>query len=424
LKCDSLTGLANRRAFDEALRAACAGLASGTGFALLALDLNGFKAVNDTYGHDAGDAVLREVARRMGQVVRGRDLVARTGGDEFMVIVNGPIDATGLARVAERVTAAFEADILHMGRRLAVRTSLGAALAPLHGDDPASVAKAADDALYAGKRRGTTGMTLAEPETEPTLEQELRAAIAEGALELHWQPYFRAGSGACDGFEALLRWTRANGKAVSPVDIVAMAEAGGFMMDLDRTVLRQACGEAAGWRVPLRVSVNISALSFSSADLVGQVAKALAETGLAPGRLTVELTESTLVRHTDRARERIAGLHALGARVAMDDFGTGFASLGYLSRFEFDVLKLDRTFVLGLGKDRRAEAVATAVLALGKALDMSVCAEGVETEEQMAFLRQGGCDTLQGFLLGRPKPRAQWDDMAERGVNEAVGAAA
>jgi diguanylate cyclase (GGDEF)-like protein len=413
---DPLTGVANRRVFDTALAEACRSAASGVPCGLLILDLDYFKTINDTQGHGAGDAVLQQVAKRITSCVRDRDLVARIGGDEFAVIAAGPIDQAGLRRMAARILDTFDPPIVHNGVVLPARTSIGLALAPQHGTNPDALTQAADRALYNGKRNGRNSITLAGgPDAGPvlSLQDELRAAIAEAAPAIHWQPYFAAGTLRATGHEALLRWTRANGQSVPPFEVVAMAENGGFIMDLDRMVLLKACRQAAAWPRPLSASVNMSAWSFSHLDLVDLVRSVLGTTGLDPRRLVIELTESTLVKHTAIARERIAGLHALGVRVAIDDFGTGFASLGYLSSFDFDVLKLDRTFVQGLDTSTRSRAVANAVLALGKALDMTVCAEGVETAEQLRFLQDGGCDTIQGYLLGRPQPRIFWPEAAD-----------
>ena len=248
----------------------------------------------------------------------------------------------------------MRAEMALPNQTVTIRTSIGMALAPLHGTDPVSLSQSADIALYRSKQAGRHGITLAggtDSGSVGTLEEELRAAIAEDAPILYWQPYFCARSVHPTGYEALLRWTCASGEAVSPTDMVALAEKNGFIVELDRMVLRRACAEAAAWPQPLMASVNMSARSFSSVDLVSLVSTVLAETGLSPKRLTIELTESTLVAHTERARERINGLQKLGVRVAMDDFGTGYASLRYLSSFDFDVLKLDRTFVRELGSN-------------------------------------------------------------------------
>lgn len=411
---DPLTGLGNRRAFDAALRAACNGAARGVSFGLLTLDLDRFKAVNDEFGHEVGDQMLQEVARRLRHVVRARDVVARLGGDEFAVIATGPVDLEAGIRIAQRIMQSFQSTMRLGAIDLPLRASIGVALAPLHGDEPRLVLRAADMALYRAKRAGRQSIVaagLAEdvpPAVATTMTDELLMAIGSGVMPLHWQPYTDVRSDMVVGYEALLRWNRPNGDPVSPTTIVAMAEKGGFIADLDRVVLRCACRTAAAWPQPMGVSVNMSAWWFNCGDLIGLVRHVLTETGLAPNRLTIELTEGTLVQHTERARERLAGLRAAGVRIALDDFGTGYASLAYLSSFDFDTLKLDRAFVAGLGTNRRAEAVATAVLALGQALDLKICAEGVETVEQLRFLTDSGCDLVQGYLLGRPQARIAW----------------
>ena len=411
---DPLTGLNNRRAFDTALATVFAETAPNVSVGLVALDLDHFKQVNDSLGHDVGDLLLQEVGRRLQKVVRGKDLLARVGGDEFAIVARGPIDLEGLNTLAQRVLQAFSGDMRHGAHAVPIRGSIGIAVAPLHCDDPRMLSKAADLALYRAKRAGghaifiATASQDAPTAAEPTLEQELLLAIADQTLSLHWQPYSGARSGVVKGYEALLRWTRANGQAVSPTTMVAMAEKGGFITALDRLVLRTACAAAAAWPQPLSASVNMSACWFSNDDLVGLVTAVLDETGLAPHRLTIELTEGTLVQHTERARACIANLRAKGVRIALDDFGTGYASLGYLNSFDFDTMKLDRTFVQALGTSSRAEAIADAVLALGRALDLTVCAEGVETQEQLRFLQKSGCDLVQGYLLGRPGAEIAW----------------
>jgi diguanylate cyclase len=420
---DPLTGLANRRAFGTALAAACAGASRGIPFGLLALDLDRFKAVNDELGHEAGDHLLKEVACRLEKVVRSNDLVARLGGDEFAIIAGGPIDLPGLGNMARRIMEAFSEDMPHGTRAVPIRTSIGVALAPQHGNEPLMLSRAADMALYRAKRAGRQSIVVACASDETGagtashLENELITAISSQTLTLYWQPYFAPGSNEARGYEALPRWNRVGCDPILPATIMEMAEKGGFISGLDRMVLRRACAAAVCWPESLSVSVNMSAWWFGSDDLIGLVSSVLRETGLKPERLTIELTERTLAKHTQRARERIAGLRAMGVRVALADFGAGSASLGSLYSFEFDTVKLDRTFVQGLGKDRRAEAVAVAIVALGKALNLTVCAEGVETREQLRFLQDNGCDLVQGLLLGLPQP-----SIAREGRSMAVSA--
>jgi diguanylate cyclase (GGDEF)-like protein len=421
---DPLTGLANRRVFGTALATACAAAAQGDTFGLLAIDLDHFKKINDEHGHEVGDMLLLEVAARLRHVVRAKDLVARLGGDEFAVIAGGPIDAAGAATLARRIVNAFAPVLTAGDRAVPIEASIGVALAPAHGSDARAIAKAADLALYAGKRGGRGAIIMArglepeQPDGRSSLDGALREAIANQTLSLHWQPYFPSRSSHPGGFEALLRWTPAGGDPVPPMEIIAIAENGGYIAELDAMVLRQACMAAASWPTPLRVSVNMSARWFNGGDLIGLVAAALEASGLAPERLTIELTEQTLVRHTERSRHLIAGLHAAGVSLALDDFGTGYASLGYLSSFEFDTVKLDRSFVGGIGTNPRAEAVIHAIVALARALDMAVCAEGVETPEQLRFLQNAGCDLIQGFLLGRPEAAIVWPPAEAAGAPE------
>ncbi len=412
---DPLTGLANRRAFDGALARAIDQAIGGVPFGLLCLDLDLFKVVNDTLGHDAGDLLLREVARRLTGAVRVTDVVARLGGDEFAVIVGGPADLDGVRTAARHILAAFAADLRIGANLVPIRASIGLAVAPVHGTSPASLLRAADQALYEAKRAG--GQTLAvatRQERQParladSQEDALRAALASDGLELHWQPFFAAADGALVGCEALVRWNRPGHGWLAPAAFIPDAEKAGLIGALDAWVLRRACAEAASWPGEARVSVNISADWFSSGDIAGLVVDALARSGLAPGRLVLELTERTLVQHPEAARAGLMGLRALGVRTSLDDFGTGYSSLGYLYSFAFDEVKLDRSFVEGLSHNPRAEAVCRAVLDLGRALGMQVCAEGIETPPQLAFLREAGCNLLQGYLLGRPRPEPMLD---------------
>jgi diguanylate cyclase (GGDEF)-like protein len=411
---DPLTGLANRRVFDTELATACSGASEGVPFGLLMLDLDDFKEINDTFGHAVGDSLLREVGQRLNQAVRAGDLVARLGGDEFAIIAGGPIDIDGVRQLAQRLMAAFLTDMRHHPHMVPIRTSIGLALAPLHGSEPRILSRAADLALYRAKRAGRRMFSVATVSDGAAagamslVEQELREAITNQTLALYWQPCVSLDTGAVIGHEALLRWVAPGLGAVSPADIISRAEKFGLIADLDEMVLRRACIEAASWPRPERVSVNMAAWWFTRGNLIELVASALAGSGLAPSRLTIELTEGTLVQHTDQARQRIACVRQMGVRVALDDFGVGYASLACLSSFELDEVKLDRVFVQDLGSNARAQAVARAVIALGRALGMAVSAEGIETLEQLRFLRVAGCDSAQGYLLGRPQADITW----------------
>jgi diguanylate cyclase (GGDEF)-like protein len=411
---DPLTGLANRALFDPSVAAAVEASLGGIGCAVLYLDLDRFKAVNDTYGHPGGDIVLREVGNRLLGMVRPGDLAARLGGDEFAILMAGPFPAYAPQLLADRIVAAF-AEPLHVnGRTVAIGCSIGFAVAPADGRDMRTLVGAADRALYRAKAdRGSivgAGVLLTAGGKRPrTLEDDLRDAILSGELTLVWQPYFATQSGEVVGHEALVRWNRPGYGPMSPAAFVPVAEASGLIEELDAWVLQAACAAAARWPVSRRISVNISPHWFCMGDLWAMVSTVLKTTGLDPHRLTLEITERTVMDHPDRVNACIEQLRAHGIRIALDDFGTGYASLGCLKNFAFDKLKLDRSFVCDIGLDERADNIVRAVLALARALRMQVCAEGVETIAQLDLLRAEGCQMVQGFLLARPAPEPLLD---------------
>jgi diguanylate cyclase (GGDEF)-like protein len=408
---DGLTGLANRALFDQRLDAAVADALTGRPCALVLLDLDRFKPVNDRLGHMAGDQVLRCVAERLRGAVRGGDLVARFGGDEFAILLADPADEAAAAKLVRRIQAAFSLPMALEGEQVWIQTSIGVAHCPLDAQEAGNLIRAADQALYQAKRSGSGLAVMAgdrrlrrrklvTPGQE--LEADLRAALDTDALSIHWQPYVDSATGEVSGFEALTRWRRPGHGDVSPSVFIPFAEASALIARLDAWMLGRACREAASWPTPRRVSVNLSAYWFGGADLVPLVRDCLARSGLAASRLCVEITERTLIVAKDVARDQIDALRAMGVRVALDDFGIGFSSLGYLRDLPFDVLKLDRSFVSVLGVDARADRVAGAILALGHMLGMTVCAEGVETVAQRDYLRRERCDLMQGYLFGAP----------------------
>ncbi len=414
---DPLTGLFNRRRFEAELSAAADAALAGRPSALLCLDLDHFKKINDTYGHDVGDDVLREVGRRLTWVARGSDLVARVGGDEFAVLMSGPVEAGDAEAMAAHIMQVFAETYSAGPLSAAIQISIGVALCPIHGISPAGLRRAADQAMYAAKQSGGnrvviasgqagSGITAISPDS-PTarLIADLEHAVSSGGLTLHWQPYLSAQTGEIVGYEALARWNRPGHGRVEPSVFIAIAEMSGLIAALDTWVLGQACREAASWPSHLRVSVNISGYWFGRGDLPELVATTLSRTGLAAERLTLELTERTLIEHSDCLLARMKVLHAMQVQFALDDFGNGYSSLSYLREFPFDTLKLDREFVNALHGDGRAEAVARAVLQLGRNLGMKVCAEGVETQEQLDFLKEEGCDLVQGYFLDE---QSQW----------------
>jgi diguanylate cyclase (GGDEF)-like protein len=407
---DSLTGLPNRAHTRERLGEAVERWRRhGTEAAVLCLDLDGFKEVNDTLGHPVGDALLRACAQKLAEIVRATDLVARLGGDEFCVLmgeVGGPADVETLC---ERVVAALAAPFAVDGHEVAVTTSVGAAMLPTDGADPDLLLRNADIALYRAKAEGRNRHRFFEPAMEERLRQRrfieagLRAAIARGQLELHYQPQVATGSGLLLGYEALVRWRHPERGLIAPGEFIPIAEETGLIVPLGAWVIAEACRALAGWP-GLRVAVNLSPLQFRHGRLVDVVREALAENRIEPARLELEVTESVLIGNTEEALTVLERLRGLGVRLAMDDFGTGYSSLSYLQRFRFDKLKVDRSFIREITGDDGKRAIVRSVLDLGRGLGMETCAEGVETEEQRAILAEEGCTQVQGFLFGGPQP--------------------
>lgn len=408
---DPLTGLANRSLFEPELESAVAATLTGSTCAVLCLDLDHFKAVNDTYGHAGGDIFLCEVAKRLRGIIRPTDLAGRLGGDEFVILMRGPFPPQAPQMLAERILVALEAPVLIDGDAVPIRCSMGYAAAPPRRDGP-SLMRAADMALYAAKEAGR-GTIVAAIETSMvpqnlalvemrSIERDLRRALDTGAFTLHWQPYFCAGSGAIEGFEALIRWDRPGHGPVSPAVFIPAAEAAGLIVEIDRWVLEAACTVAANWPAPYEIAVNISADWLCMRDMASAVAVILHRTAFAPGRLILELTERVVVTSPLQVQQRIRELHDLGARLALDDFGMGYSSLACLRDFAFDRIKLDISFIRSVAIDPKARGMVCAILALGRVLEMPVCAEGVETEFQLDFLKAKGCELVQGYLLGRP----------------------
>jgi diguanylate cyclase (GGDEF)-like protein len=414
---DALTGLANRALFDAALDRAVAQALDTQPCALLLLDLDRFKAVNDTLGHAAGDTLLRAVARRLGGAVRDGDLCARFGGDEFAVLMTDQADAAAATSIASRIAEALAEPVMLDGTPTVPQASVGIALCPLDAASPGTLFRAADQALYQVKRGKAGIATRGAALPGQSMDDDLREALRSDALKLHWQPVFELATGRAHGYEALQRWTRPGHGPVAPGIYIPYAEAHGLIGGMDVWSLREACRAASLWAEPLSVAVNMSAHWFGGPEIVGLVQDALRRSGLAPHRLCLEITERTVIANRDIAGRQIADLHGLGIQLALDDFGTGYSSMSYLRDLPFDKIKLDQSFVAALGSNARADAVACAIIDLGHRLDMQVCAEGVETEAQLALLRQADCDQVQGFLLGRPGA----DVMAPRAAGGASG---
>jgi diguanylate cyclase (GGDEF)-like protein len=378
------------------------------------MDLDEFKMVNDSLGHAAGDAVLHEVARRLDSSIRASDTAARFGGDEFAVLLEDVGTVQEAADTAERILASLSPPIVIDGKQIFVGSSLGLSVVDCESTaDADELIRNADAAMYIAKRDGKGGYRLFAPEMhEEVLERlELRAdlqrAMAAGELDLHYQPIVRLSDGGVTGVEALLRWRHPQRGLVPPDQFVPLAEEIGLIVPIGRWVLREACRQARQMQTlivteaPLTVAVNLSVLQLQHSDIVADVSDALAESGLAAGCLTLEITETVMMTDTDTALERLEALKGLGVRLAMDDFGKGYSSLSYLSQLPVDIVKMDRSF-LRAGASPRASALASVVVGLGETLQLDVVAEGIEYDEQWTALRDLGCDLGQGFLFARP----------------------
>jgi len=406
---DYLTGLPNRVLLQDRLAQAIHQVEHG---AVLFVDLDFFKTINDSLGHPVGDRVLQAVARRLVAVVSGDDTVSRQGGDEFVLLLTRLSDPSDAARVAERLIAAIEAPLEIDDRVLHVSASVGIALFPEDGQDIRSLTKQADTALYHAKQAGRgrysyfTAVMSERADQRLRLESELRSAIGSEQLFLAYQPKMVLPERRLSGMEALVRWRHPDGHVVPPLDFIPVAEETGLIVGIDDWVLREACRQNRAWidaglpEVP--IAVNLSLARFDPARVVGGIARALSDTGLPPWLLEVELTESQMLGHGERAEQLIRGIRRLGVRVSVDDFGTGYSSLGYLTRHRFDAIKIDRSFVQGLSGEPGQVAVVEAIVAMARALDYRIVGEGVETDAQANALLALGCREMQGYLLGRP----------------------
>jgi diguanylate cyclase (GGDEF)-like protein/PAS domain S-box-containing protein len=405
---DSLTGLNNRAHFIEQLRKRLR-RRKGNCCAVLCIDLDRFKDVNDTLGHSAGDTLLRIVARRLAGTVRSGDLIARLGGDEFAVLIPEVSPETALERAAEIVQSVSRPFSIH-GQRAIIGASIGVAMGGAHGDNPVELLKNADIALYRAKSEGRERAALFDHGMKNALsrrrdvELALRQAIAKGEMYLAYQPIIDFDSGRVVSREALLRWVNPRLGSVSPGEFVPVAEDAGLMIGIGEWVIRRACAEIAGQPGHVRVAVNVSAIQLRSPQFVAMVVQALAGSGLSPDRLVIEITETVLLSDNPVTYAALRDLKRLGVKIALDDFGTGYSSLSYLQKFEFDKIKIDRSFVSQGPPSASSSAVVRAVINLGKDLDVDVVAEGVETEEQALRLRRAGCRLMQGYLFGRPVP--------------------
>jgi diguanylate cyclase (GGDEF)-like protein/PAS domain S-box-containing protein len=422
---DALTGLANRASFTASLTQALRDKPhEQKNLAVLALDLDRFKEVNDLLGHQTGDLLLRRAAKRLRSTLRDSDCIARLGGDEFAVLLPGPTNVERAVGLAERIVEVIRRPYILEGKVVRVGVSVGVAVAPEDGDQPAALLKNADMALYRAKADGRNTSRHYDPamdvelQNRLTLEADLRRALSQGQLEMQYQPLFDIESQSVRGFEALIRWRHPTKGLLSPACFIPLAEETGLIIPIGEFVLNASTCEAARWDEHIGVSVNLSAVQFSGGKLVEMVGAALARSGLAPHRLELEITESVLLHDSAETLRTLHQLRALGVRIAMDDFGTGYSSLQYLRSFPFDRIKIDRSFIHEMLSNNESAAIISAVVALSQRLGIMTTAEGVETEEQMARIQAEGCNTVQGFWIGRPAPAAEVARYFHQGVEE------
>ncbi|WP_335339349.1 bifunctional diguanylate cyclase/phosphodiesterase [Bosea sp. PAMC 26642] len=408
---DGLTGLTNRTSFHELLRLALREAAdAGGACAVMCLDLDGFKMVNDTVGHMAGDELLKLVAARIAERIHPADTVARLGGDEFAVLVKSNPTNEGLGSLAKELISAVGEPFAYSGQTIEVGLSIGIARAPQDGLVEQLLFSRADLALYQAKAEGRNCYRIFDAALDEAitrrreLERDLRMVLANEGLELHYQPQVRASTRELVGFEALVRWRHPARGSIPPSEFIPLAEETGLISALGEWVLRTACSEAAGWARPLKVAVNLSPREFQQGDLPDLILGILTETGLSPNRLEIEITETAIFADMGRALSILRRLKALGISIAMDDFGTGYASLATLQAFPFDKIKIDRSFIGQVEVSPQAAVIVRAVLGLGRSLGICVAAEGVETIDQMRFLVDEECEELQGYLFGKPQP--------------------
>ncbi|MFC7738860.1 putative bifunctional diguanylate cyclase/phosphodiesterase [Roseomonas sp. GCM10028921] len=407
---DALTGLPNRVHLQEELSDALKRVGRGEQLAVLCLDLDRFKAVNDTLGHPIGDALLRAVAARIRECTREVDTPARLGGDEFAMVQVGAGQPEQAIALAQRLIASLSAPYEIQGHHVIIGTSIGITIAPQDGRDASELLKCADLALYRAKKEGRGTYRFFEPDMDAKmqmrrkLELDLRGAAVRGEFELYYQPLVHLQSNEVSGFEALLRWRHPVQGLISPAEFVPLAEEIGLIAQIGAWVLRTACSEAAGWPADKRVAVNLSPVQFKHAGLVQDVKDALQISRLAPSRLELEITETSMLEDTEATLKALNELRSLGVRIAIDDFGTGYSSLSYLRRFPFDKIKVDQSLVRDIAEKTDAALIVRAVMGLGHSLGMATTIEGVETFEQLEKLRHEGCSEVQGYYFGRPRP--------------------
>jgi diguanylate cyclase (GGDEF)-like protein len=409
---DALTDLPNRALFHDRLERELARIVPGQQVAVLYIDIDEFKSVNDSLGHLIGDELLKSVAVSLSRCVSGTDFVARLGGDEFAIVqtaVKTPTDVTDLVtRIFETIRLPYEC----LGHQVTTDASIGIAMAPQHGVDLDQIMKNADLAMYAAKAAGRRTWRFFEPNMDARvkarrmLEMDLRQALIDGAFEVYYQPCVSLHDNRITGCEALLRWRHPERGMISPAEFIPLAEETGLINQIGEWVLTTACAEATTWPDAIKLAVNVSPVQFRSGTLALKVVAALAASGLAASRLELEITEAVLIRDDDAALAILHQLRAIGVRIALDDFGTGYSSLSYLQRFPFDKIKIDRCFVKDIAGPDGSSCIVQAVVNIAAARHMTTIAEGVETQQQMELLRGLGCTEMQGYLFSAAEPAA------------------
>ncbi len=427
---DALTDLPNRTLFEDRLRHALT-LAQNSEqmLAVLSIDIDRFKAINDTLGHTVGDQLLCGVAGRLSSCVRESDTVARVGGNEFAILLTQIKRANDSVKIAQNIHEALKPPFNFEGQELYATTSIGISLFPLDGEEIQTIVKNAGAALYRAKEQGGSNYQFykadmnAEALKRLEMENDLRRMLERGECVVHYQPQVNVNSGQIVGMEALVRWQHSELGLISPAEFIPLAEETGLIVPIGEWVMRTACEQVKRWQelglTPLRVSVNLSARQFQQPGLVEVVARALAETGLGPSYLELELTESSVMKNPEQAIVVLKALKAMEVRISIDDFGTGYSSLSYLKRFPLDVLKIDRTFVCDTTSDQNDAAIVRAIITLAHSLSRKVIAEGVETEEQLSFLRSLRCDEMQGYLFSKPLPAESFEQLLMKEIYQA-----
>jgi diguanylate cyclase (GGDEF)-like protein/PAS domain S-box-containing protein len=419
---DPLTHLPNRKLFNEYVTEALTGSPTENQIAVLLLDLDRFKNINDTLNHDIGDLLLQEVAKRLTSCLDVEDIVSRVGGDEFTILLRNISEKHKVRNVVQRILDSFTLPFMLEGYELFITPSIGISLYPAGGRDVETLIKNADTAMYHAKAQGRniyqvyTAIMNEKFYEKLSLENSLRKALDREEFIIHYQPKVDIRSGKITGMEALVRWqNEKQGRLVSPAEFIPLAEDTGLIVPIGKWILYKACLQNKAWQdlgfPPMTVAVNLSARQFQQQNLIDTVARVLKETGMDPKYLELEITESIAMHNVDSTIAKLQGLKKLGVQISIDDFGTGYSSLSYLQRFPIDTLKIDQSFIREIKHDSNDAAIVLAVIAMAHSLKLKVIAEGVETADQMNYLKSSGCDLMQGYLFSRPIPVEEFEKM-------------